>query len=267
MGKPNDWPVELREARAKVLRGVEHLEAFKAAHAAFIETQPYAIVVKFEPEAGYVARVEVKEEPPLRLSTIIGDVVHNFRSALDLTAWQLALRHSRTQARKNQSRISFPLTNGNFESHSAVPYFAPTAEAILKGLQPEAGLDYNDPRWFLGALSRLSNADKHRALTTSFAALDFTDVAWRPGYIEVPSAGGFSVEMLIKHGDRFEHGTKVAYLHFANLREDPYMFKVDVTRQPTANVLFGREGFGPNAIVGFLGGVDLVFSKVVSLFD
>jgi hypothetical protein len=270
IGEPSDWPAELREAREKVRRGVEHLSSFKGAHAAFLETQPYRVAVAFEHECGcHVARIQIVEQPPLRLSTIIGDVVHNFRSALDFIAWQLALRHSRNLANKHRSSISFPLTTrpGCFETHKAVQFFSPTAQAVLKGLQPRSDLGPDDKRFFLRPLSVLSNADKHRALTTSFAALDFTNVGWRPGYIDVSTASDFSVEMFIKRGDTFGDGTKVAYLHFAGLTDDPYMFNVDVTRQPTANVLFGDEGFGPNALVGFLDAANLVFCEVLPLFE
>lgn len=270
MGEAEDWPVELREARAKVQRGVEHLSAFNAAHTAFLESEPYRVVVQFEAEAGcYVARIRVREEPPLRLSAIIGDVVHNFRSALDLIAWQLALMKSKAATRANKTSISFPITQAPtaFKAHSAVCFFTSPAAAVLEGLQPYNAADSHDPRWFLGPLSVLSNADKHRALTASFAALDFTDVAWRPSYLRFEDdSEGFGIEGLLRRGDRFEHGTRVAYLRFGAFRGDPRDFKVDVTRQPTANVLFGSDGFGPNAMVGFMDAANAVFCAVEPLF-
>jgi hypothetical protein len=57
-----------------------------------------------------------KPSPPPRIGAIVGDVVHNLRSALDVAAWRLAIVHDEAAARKERNQVSFPLTGCGEES-------------------------------------------------------------------------------------------------------------------------------------------------------
>jgi hypothetical protein len=91
---------ELASAREKLARGRFHERGF------YDETQrlygpngdpPFDVDKQFDPDKScFRVRVTTVNEETGDLPLILGDALHNFRSALDHVAWQLA--------RKNQGR-------------------------------------------------------------------------------------------------------------------------------------------------------------------
>lgn len=136
-----------------------------------------------DPQAGErILRVRVRAQPPLRWATIVGDVVHNLRSALDLLACQLVLVNGGTDI----TRTEFPIWDGpqKFESKGLrkVEGASQSAVDLIKAIKPYQG--GNDA---LYRVAKLDNVDKHRLLVTVGAAhrnliLDFRPMAqesWR----------------------------------------------------------------------------------------
>ena len=75
----------------KLVRADEHLQALNNEVAAFLQVGPYEVVTEQDIPAGFLrARVVYRQEPPDLLFMLIGDVLHNLRSALDHLAWSLA---------------------------------------------------------------------------------------------------------------------------------------------------------------------------------
>ncbi|MDQ3963590.1 MAG: hypothetical protein M3277_06735 [Actinomycetota bacterium] len=75
----------------KLKRAEEHRKAFKAEVEEFFEGDPYAITLKRNPQTGK-DRVLIEPKRPLpgvRWGTLVGDCVHNLRSALDQMVWVL----------------------------------------------------------------------------------------------------------------------------------------------------------------------------------
>jgi hypothetical protein len=90
-----------------MVRANEHGKALNEAIDEFTERHPYAVVHDFKPEINYyVVRFKVREWPDPAWSPILGDIVHNMRSALDHLAWQLAIRNERNPA---SVRSQFPI--------------------------------------------------------------------------------------------------------------------------------------------------------------
>src|SRR5665213_3938452 len=79
--------LDLSQSRAKVARAREHSEALEAeAHRVTTERNPYsAWVGKIDPDTGWCSVfLKHNEFPPeYRLGIIVGDLMHNLRSALD----------------------------------------------------------------------------------------------------------------------------------------------------------------------------------------
>ena len=74
----------LTSARLKIHRAYNHLGTFDKHVKRFRETQPYVVTRELERDgAEHVYRVHVRGQPPLYLGTIVGDILHNVRSALD----------------------------------------------------------------------------------------------------------------------------------------------------------------------------------------
>jgi hypothetical protein len=172
-------------ARLKVIRAQEHLDALKAEIAIYLEEQPHE--VRSQPArhpyhaglagsypAYYAASplhelpIIVPGEPPLRLSTIIGDVVTNARAALDYIVWELTQRYFNPP---------FDITDYNDRRITAFPIDPKSKgrplQAHLDALQKrgipadpineiQAVLLDNAPDKPLGWLHELVNRDKHR---------------------------------------------------------------------------------------------------------
>lgn len=69
----------------KIERADKHIRELDDALNAFVETDFCRFGVEFDPKRGhYVLRFKMTKKPPRELGTVIGDAVHNLRSALDL---------------------------------------------------------------------------------------------------------------------------------------------------------------------------------------
>lgn len=99
-------------------------------------------------------------EPPIPLSIIVGDVVHNTRTSLD-HLWGALTRSDKGGFPCEKDPVRWRDTKA--ESLRSLPKGAP---AIIEGLQPCSGTD--DGR-LLGALNQLSNRDKHKTINLTAA--------------------------------------------------------------------------------------------------
>jgi hypothetical protein len=125
-------------------------------------------------------RIVIRCEIPARLSAIVGDVLHNLRSALDcvaLVTCEVGRSGPLTDAEERD--VQFPITKGEpeFERRRRVllPHAAPDAIDLIRSRQPwylpnlAPGFDEAHRRLqidedLLSTLAALSNIDKHRRL-------------------------------------------------------------------------------------------------------
>jgi hypothetical protein len=163
--------VTLDDSWTKLARGKEHLAALSHECGEYLDTGPQISVETFnDPDTGsFETRFLGEPSPPPRIGAIVGDVVHNLRSALDVAAWQLALNNDEAATLKERNQVSFPLTRCAAEfkkPHRALKFFSEQAGEVVERLQP-----YQPSMEALGWLRDLSNADKHRVATFSFTGL------------------------------------------------------------------------------------------------
>jgi hypothetical protein len=170
--EPRDaMSVTLEDSWTKLARGKEHLAALSQTCGEYLDTGPEITVEMYnDPDTGGVeTRFLGEPSPPTRIGAIVGDVVHNLRSALDVAAWQLAIANDEAAARKKRNQVSFPLADCAEEfkkPHRALKFFSEPARAVIERLQP-----YQPSMEALGWLRALSNSDKHRVATFSFTGL------------------------------------------------------------------------------------------------
>lgn len=162
----------LTDPRAKLDRAAEHLEALSNELSRFSERDPYRIV----PDPGLdegrkVLRFRVDAEPPIKLSLIFGDFIHNLRSALDNLVCQLAYLDGATSCKTTQ----FPICDSPERfAKGRDRWLAGLNEkhiADIERLQPYEGRDTALVR-SLRAVRDFDNIDKHQAIHAAFAALD-----------------------------------------------------------------------------------------------
>jgi hypothetical protein len=178
----------------KLQRAREHFGAYREALQWWFEGQPYRIEEQIDTEADRKEIVVIADEqPPARLSLMLGDAIQNFRSALDYLVGDLARKNSNgVLDDKIERKLQFPITTSrdNFRSEagrsgkrkgrlSLVPL---TAAAHIQRVQPylrgEEALGVS-----LRILQELSNVDKHRRLPLLLSvveSIDFSEAVLGP---------------------------------------------------------------------------------------
>jgi hypothetical protein len=138
---------------------------------------PYSSLGDFDTDAWeWVERFQVQREPPLRLGVILGDCLHNLRSALDHLAWRVTLLDGSTPDGDTQ----FPIASKSeqqFEkmADKRIPGLSPRHRSMIKSAQPfHRGTKASGHP--LSVLADLSNIDKHHVVHPAFSM-----VAYDPG--------------------------------------------------------------------------------------
>lgn len=154
------------EVVSKIDRAREHANQLKQAVHDFLSPNPFSIVAKEEPSTGdLVHSVRIREQPPLRLSLILADAVHNLRCSLDHLAWQLVLENGGTPTK----RTFFPIKPDEQTFHAQAPKdlhgVSTQTYGLIKAMKPWSGGD--DHLW---RLHQLDVEDKHKLLITIGAA-------------------------------------------------------------------------------------------------
>ena len=110
---------------------------------------------------------------------ILGDCIHNLRSALDHLAYQLIVLNKKTP----NNRSSFPIRRHpprkRWKWWGKTPFLLANAgtstNQIIESIQPYKGTDIGRR---LAELRDLDNIDKHRHVLLTFQAVDAASTAW-----------------------------------------------------------------------------------------
>jgi hypothetical protein len=215
-------PAALTNPRAKLRRADEHLIELLEEAWSFFETEPLG--VEYE-ERGFdldVAVAVVREEPPLRLGVILGDVLANWRSALDNLAHQLVL----LEGNEPTGQTSFPIfrSAADYEGRGRrrIAGMNPTHAEVIEGLQPFQSED--DPTVkALAVLDEYSNVDKHRMVHPSLAVV--TDpqayaASFRREPKDVDDDAFFEVHP-VGFGQPLKNGLELAHIRWKSPIPDP----------------------------------------------
>lgn len=176
--------ISLANSWSKLDWGNRHLDTLKTklARAFDLEKHPvviYKAVERQTPAAAYVWQLEDFPEPPDDTGLLVGDIIGNFRAALDHMCWQLVKeRGLMPRDPKLKRKIEFPMATrrGNFNSgvRRTLPSVPSEFTTIIKRYQPYRRGDESQA---IRLLQRLSNTDKHRVLvptTTGHAKTELT---------------------------------------------------------------------------------------------
>ena len=145
---------------AKLERANEHVAQFEREIRSLINPNSYNVVVETDSATGNLNWCFRSPKPvlPLKLSTIVGDAMFNFRSALDQLVWQLVLANNQKPDRNNNFPI-FIAHQFETKKKSSLKGVNETAFEIIKGCQPKPGNNME-----LLFLPKLNDIDKHRYL-------------------------------------------------------------------------------------------------------
>jgi len=171
-----DAPFE--SARLKIVRAYSHMKALNGEIDAVLGTQPNAVVSKIESESGdKVYRAEMRWQPPREWGLLLGDFVHNLRSALDHMVWDLVLLNPDSDDPDTNTEFPIYWDPAQYvlphEAPRKLRGIVPQAPDLIEEAQPYHGA--NAKRHPLWMLRELDIADKHRTLllTGSIAGLRY----------------------------------------------------------------------------------------------
>ena len=170
------------------------------------------------------------------LPLVIGDCVHNYRSALDHLAFQLAVVNKSTLG---ADRIQFPIYAKpgkfkNFVKDNVAPFVSGPALAAIKRLQPYE-TDYIPENSTLWCLSQLDIIDKHRLLVIVAQQI-------RPefGTLTIPTGETFDFELPDAKWKTLEDGTELIRFDLSGAIKRPG--KVHMKMTVATTVHFAQTG-------------------------
>lgn len=157
----------------KVERAQEHLASLSAEVRAYLESKPYAVSIRRDPQSRRLIYFVASVRPaPKRLSALLGDTIHNLRSALDHLAFQLVWVAT---GKSPSNHVYFPIADDRSkyieQRRKQLKGATPAAIAAVDGLSPYKG--GNDELWLL---HKLNNVDKHRVLITAGSAFQSLNI-------------------------------------------------------------------------------------------
>jgi hypothetical protein len=173
----------LASVRSKIDRANHHLRDIDTALKLLIGDDPNAqhpAVFERETDRKLVT-VKLKECEPIdpSLPLIIGDCIHNLRSALDHLVYQLALKNKSVKKFADKTFFPIYLTDTKFDDRVeklVKPFISGPALTKIKECQPYSAYDVPDES-DIWVLSQLDILDKHRLLLVAaqkFAVTEFT---------------------------------------------------------------------------------------------
>jgi len=161
----------------KIQRAEKHMVDINQEAMRYAESHPYTFqrIRLLDSDNTIWGRFRITKQPDPMIAVMLGDFIHNLRSALD---WVIVA----CSPRKHRYKAGFPILLKDIFAKNADGNFMfgdterKSVEACLQGLCPEARayvirlqpyhLGASTHRAILGLISRLENADKHRELIT-----------------------------------------------------------------------------------------------------
>jgi hypothetical protein len=165
-------------AHLKVERANQHINALHQGLSEFFQTRPYRVISNYDAECGlYGLQVVATESLPPWVGIVIGDVVHNLRSALEHVASDIyVLANGGDESARKRSKFPMHQTRENLidaiDKGEIKPAFPKVAEAIVDTIQP-----FEDGQKLIWTLGQLWNIDKHRLPLVTFGVAEVRNIA------------------------------------------------------------------------------------------
>jgi hypothetical protein len=274
--------------RLKIDRAKEHIGALHDRIDNFLQTRRYGVTYQTHGQQEVSVFIDpavmprIKEHAELDAGILVGDIVHNLRSVLDQTVWELGELNPPSvppRVRRNRrdpfSRIWFPIvqTKGEWKTAIQEQLWRIPAEVlpVIEQCQPlDSGYGVpitnratNDA---LRALNRLSNLDKHRTIPVPITSvrfiggLDRLSSRFRAKFLR-GEARTFEAEAELLCFSVAEHGIRDARALFSEM-DMHFQYAFEMAFDQTVKWLEGREV--EEALKAIYKTVDAVFGNLVN---
>jgi hypothetical protein len=183
---PNsEWVPSLEHVYAKTSWAKHHLETLEAKVKGWIDSHPYSIAEKDNPERTLHCFVIKPRTADVDIPLIAGDFVNCLRSALDQLAWNLVHLYPETIPTTNGAKrqVVFPICETDAAYVSKRRLFHPDIGKALDLFQPQdrANAFRSHALW---QLDRLWNIDKHKAIAVNCCKVDVAFYGGMKGQID-----------------------------------------------------------------------------------
>lgn len=173
----------------KLDRAAEHIDAFDSKSERFLAAKPYTVTPQVTADrTRCVYWFEPTQDPPPRLSLLIGDCVANLRAALDRFAYQLSVLGGKNPV----SSVQFPVFTSEREFRDPLrgqrmirDIKHATARALIEDMQPFQQPSPVRGSHPLAVLDRLGTIDQYRLMPLA-----------RPHAVAVSINGGDQLHLL-----------------------------------------------------------------------
>ncbi|HUZ88828.1 MAG TPA: hypothetical protein VMU49_03245 [Candidatus Acidoferrales bacterium] len=204
-----------------------------------------------EPELHYTrVYVESLKPIPKPWGPLIGDAIHNYRSALDHLGYALVKAGTASadlRDERNAKRVYFPYFTGNLSGYLTSSFVAERLPGVdsryIAALAPfQPGLRPGERRWQLKALQRLDDLEKHREPLLTPHLLMWTNlIASHPMPFDVEVIPGWKH---LKPGTELVHlvwkfGKPPKAAKVLDITVDCDNPSMDVKYTPTCSIVFG----------------------------
>jgi hypothetical protein len=150
----------LSGTRIKIERAKRHTGELASEFEAFAASKPFMLRLEEDPERrGYNSRLKIRHQAPAAWGGILGDIVHNLRSAYDLLAADLVRHNGGELTRGTGFPISASLDGFTQNLPKQLRGASDAAIDLVRALRP-----YKDGSKELWAIHELNRIDKHRLL-------------------------------------------------------------------------------------------------------
>lgn len=145
----------------RIIRAKEHLDILDSEISDFLASDFCRIEIRDDSNSsGYVYQPYLLKRIPIIWGILVGEFVHNLRSALDNIAWTIAIT--------KDDRVEFPIFIDNKPScRRKLEKLREDARAEIEALQPHNRLDREKRRTPLWCLHRMDIINKHRIILPS----------------------------------------------------------------------------------------------------
>lgn len=193
----------------KLGRAEEHANIFYRELKDWVDAGPYVIRKKINTDSSRYSMVieQIKTQPPLdHWACVIGDCVHNLRSALDHFIYAAAIRESGQDPPPKKRSLQFPIADSPDKFSAQAGRIEPlnlSMKAEIERLQPYNRRHPSLPP-LLGLLRDLDDFDKHRLLSVVLSQVGEGEFNFH-----LPPGSGKPVVDFMR--ERLEEGTEIAW--------------------------------------------------------
>lgn len=183
----------LKNSRAKVARAKETLQALELEFQRFIDSKPYDIRQEFDSDTGeHILVYYPVGKFPCNWAVIIGEILHNLRSALDNAVHELSVRETGSEVKgsefpifENKGLFSERKNNGDPKPGSGLYKIRGLNQKTIdciKAVQPynirkPSGNPHTKEIPILSLLHEMNIIDKHREL--HLCRRGYSEVRWK----------------------------------------------------------------------------------------